>query len=247
MMDNPDILFNAKYQRESAKIAVETNEIWAEKLKINKAARITCIKPEGTNSIVLSAASGIHPHHSRKYFRRIQCNTVDNVYKFFKLYNEHACEESTWSANKTDDIITFPIEIPETAMIKADLTALQHLDLIKLTQKNWVESGTTSVNKKPLHHCVSCTVIVKDDEWNDVERYLYDNQNFFTAVSLLPSSGDKTYKQAPMEAVITEEDELRFNKLVSEWSKVNYKKLEEDEDDTLHIAEPACAGGQCIL
>jgi ribonucleotide reductase alpha subunit len=245
MMDNPDVLFNPEYQRNAALYAIEVNKEWAKKININQAARITCIKPEGTNSIVLSAASGIHPHHARKYFRRIQCNKQDNVYQYFKLYNDHACEESVWSENKTDDVITFPIEIPENAMIKSDLTAIQHLEMIKLTQENWVNSGTTDVNKKPLNHSVSCTVVVKDEEWDIVEKYLYENQKYFTAVSLLPFTGDKIYKQAPMEAVITPEDEDRFNQLVKNWTSVNYKKLEEDDDATSHGAEAACAGGNC--
>lgn len=245
MMDNPDILFNAKFQREAAKVAVETNKEWAKKIGINQAARVTCIKPEGTNSIVLSAASGIHPHHARKYFRRIQVNKEDNVYRYFRVFNEHACEESVWSANKVDDVITFPIEISEKAKIKFDLTAIEHLKLIKLTQENWVNSGTTEANSKPLAHSVSCTVIVKDDEWEEVTQFLFKNQKDFTAVSLLPFSGDKIYQQAPMEAVVTPEDEKRFDELAKNWCKVDYKKLQEDDDATSHTAEVACAGGAC--
>ena len=245
MMDNPDILFNAKNQKEAAKVAVETNKEWAKKIGINQAARVTCIKPEGTNSIVLSAASGIHPHHARKYFRRIQVNKEDNVYNFFKMFNEHACEESVWSANKTDDVITFPIVISDKANIKSDLTAIEHLKLIKLTQENWVNSGTTEANKKPLNHSVSCTVMVKDEEWDEVTKFLFDNQKDFTAVSLLPQSGDKIYKQAPMEAVLTPEDEVKFDALLKAWTKVDYKKLEENDDATSHGAEAACAGGAC--
>ena len=247
MMDNPDILFNAKYQKEAAKVAVETNKEWAKKIGINQAARVTCIKPEGTNSIVLSAASGIHPHHARKYFRRIQVNKDDNVYRFFKMFNDHACEESVWSANKTDDVITFPVVISDKAKIKSDLNAIEHLKLIRLTQENWVKSGTTEANKKPLHHSVSCTVMVKDDEWSDVTKFLFDNQDDFTAVSLLPVSGDKIYKQAPMEAVVTPEDEKKFNELLNAWNRVDYKKLQEDDDATSHTTEVACAGGKCLI
>jgi len=247
MMDNPDVLFNPKNQREASKVAVETNKEWAKKIGINQAARATCIKPEGTNSIVLSAASGIHPHHARKYFRRIQVNHDDNVYKFFKIYNPHACEPSVWSANKTDDVITFPIQVPEKAMIKSDISAIEHLKLIKLTQENWVSTGTTEANKKPLNHSVSCTVMVKDEEWEEVTKFLFDNQADFTAVSLLPSSGDKIYKQAPMEAVLTPEDEAKFDALLKDWNRVDYKKLEENDDATMHTAEAACAGGACEL
>ena len=247
MMDNPDVLFNPKNQREASKVAVETNKEWAKKIGINQAARVTCIKPEGTNSIVLSAASGIHPHHARKYFRRIQVNHDDNVYKFFKIYNPHACEPSVWSANKTDDVITFPIQVPEKAMIKSDISAIEHLKLIKLTQENWVSTGTTEANKKPLNHSVSCTVMVKDEEWEEVTKFLFDNQADFTAVSLLPSSGDKIYKQAPMEAVLTPEDEAKFDALLKDWNRVDYKKLEENDDATMHAEEAACAGGACEL
>jgi ribonucleoside-diphosphate reductase alpha chain len=247
MMDNPDVFFNPKNQRDASKVAVETNKEWAKKIGINQAARVTCIKPEGTNSIVLSAASGIHPHHARRYFRRIQVNHEDNVYKFFKIYNPHACEPSVWSVNKTDDVITFPIQVSDKAKIKSDLTAIEHLKLIKLTQENWVTTGTTEVNTKPLNHSVSCTVMVKDEEWEEVTKFLFDNQKDFTAVSLLPSSGDKIYKQAPMEAVSTPEDEVKFDALLKEWSKVDYKKLVEDDDTTMHTTEAACGGGQCII
>jgi len=247
MFDSPEILFNEKHQKEAAKVAVDTNKTWAKKIGVNQAARVTCVKPEGTNSIVLSASSGIHAHHAKKYFRRIQVNKDDNIFKFFKLYNPHACEESQWSANKTDEVITFPIEVPATFKVKKDLTAIEHLKLIKLTQENWVQTGTTEANKKPLHHSVSCTVMVKDNEWEEVTKYLFENQKDFTAVSLLPYSGDKIYKQAPMEEVSTPEDEIKFNELIKNWTRVDYKKLQEEDDATLHLAEASCQNGACEL
>jgi ribonucleoside-triphosphate reductase (thioredoxin) len=244
-MDNPEVLLNAENQKECAEIAVETNKVWAKKIGINQAARVTCVKPEGTSSIVLGSSSGIHPHHARKYFRRIQVNKDDNVYNFFKIYNPHATEPSVWSANKTDDVITFPIEVSPNAIIKEQLTALQHLEIIKSTQLNWVNTGTTEANAKPLDHSVSCTVMVKDHEWEEVTKYLFENQKYFTAVSLLPATGDKIYQQAPMEAVVTPEDEEKWNKLVAQWESVDYSKLEETDDETSHLAEAACAGGKC--
>ena len=247
LMDNPDILLDKSNQKEAAIAAVEENEIWAKKIGINPAARVTCVKPEGTSSIVLGAASGIHPHHARKYFRRIQCNKLDNIYNFFKIYNPDLCEESVWSANKTDDVLTFPIAIPEGAMVKEDLTAIKHLDIIRETQENWVDYGTSKYNKKNIKHSVSCTILVEENEWDKVIDYLYNNRNFFTAVSLLPKSGDKIYKQAPMEAVLTKEDEETFNKLEKELEKVDYTKLEEQSDETKLQDEIACGGNGCEL
>ena len=247
MMDNPDVLLDKDSQKEAALAAVETNEIWAKKLGVNPAARITCVKPEGTSSIILGAASGIHPHHSRRYFRRIQCNKLDNVYNFFKMYNPDLCEESVWSANKTDDVLTFPVEIPEGAMVKEDLTAIKHLGIIKNAQENWVNYGTSKHNKKNIKHSVSCTVLVDEDEWDKVVKYLFENRENFTAVSLLPKTGDKIYKQAPMEAVISKEDEKRFEKLSKEIEKVDYTKLEEAHDETKPQDEVACGGNGCEI
>ena len=50
-----------------------------------------------------------------------------------------------------------------------------------------------------------------------------------------------------MEAVISPEDEAKFDALLKNWSKVDYKKLQEDDDETSHGAEAACAGGACEL
>lgn len=247
MMDNPKVLLNEDYLQEAAHKACVTNRKWSKLLNINSAARVTCIKPEGTSSLVLGSASGIHPHHARQYFRRVQCNKIDEVYKYFKKQNSHMCEESVWSANKTDDVIAFPLTIDEKAMVKSDLTAIKHLRIIKKVQENWVESGTTSFNKKPITHNVSCTVIVKDTEWDSVIEYIYKNKDYFGAVALIGHSGDKDYSQAPQEAVTTDEDKKKFADIESNYKKVDYTKLKENEDKTELMNEMSCAGGACEI
>jgi len=242
MMDNPHILLDANNQRTCAELAKQVNLEWSKKLAIKPAARITCVKPEGTSSLVLGTASGIHPHHARRYFRRMQFNRIDPVYRFLKKHNPHACEESVWSAHKTDEVAMFPITIPDKAMVKADLTAIKHLEIIKSTQQNWVIPGTTRGN---LHHSVSCTVMVKDDEWKEVTEYLYANRHFFSAVSLLPSTGDKIYKQAPMEAISTATDEEKWKELVDKWTPVDFTQLKEEDDETQCQNELACVSGAC--
>jgi len=247
IMDNPAVLLNPNFQMRAAEIVVETNKKWSKIFGINQAARTTCVKPEGTSSLVLGSASGIHPHHARKYFRRVQVNKLDPVYKHFKKVNPHMCEESVWSANHTDDVITFPVEVPETAMIKEDVSALNHLEIIKDTQTNWVLNGTSDANKKNVSHNVSCTVIVDEGEWKDVVKYVFENRAFFSAVSFLSKTGDKDFKQVPLEAITTQEDEELWNKIVQDFKSVDYTKLMEEEDSTTLQQELVCAGGQCEL
>jgi ribonucleoside-triphosphate reductase len=249
MLENPDILLDATTQNELAKYSTRVNEEWAAKLNINPATRCTVIKPEGTGSLALGTLfSGIHGAHSRnRQFRRIQANKEDNVYRFFHQFNPHLCEESVWSANKTDDVICFPIEVPEHAITKEDLTALMHLDIIRSTQENWVMGGISKANKKPVTHNVSCTVTVKEEEWPEVIEYVYRHKNNFSAISFVPDSSDKMYQQAPNEKVATPEDEARFNYLVEHFQPVDYTMLIETDDRTSLQRELACAGGKCEL
>lgn len=244
-MDNPEILLNPEYQKIASDVVKSVNLEWSKVLGINPAARNTCVKPEGTSSLVLQSASGIHPHHARKYFRRVQCNKIDPVYLHLKQSNSHICEESIWSENKTDDVATFPIEVSDNVIIKDDLTAIQHLEIIKSTQKNWVMNGKSSFNKKDIENNVSCTVIVGENEWDDVVKYMFDNKNYFAAVSFLSKSGDKTFIQAPLEKISSPEDEDKWKYVCDNFKNVDYTQLREENDDTALQAELVCAGGAC--
>lgn len=244
-MDNPKILLNARNQYLAAQYVKKINNEWAQKIGINPAARTTLVKPEGTNSIVMKSASGIHPHHAKpRYFRRIQMNKLDSVYKFFKKHNSHMCEESVWSATKSDDVITWPIQVSDNVMAKDDLTALKHLNMIKDTQQNWVVPGTSDINKKNVSHNVSCTVVVDENEWEEVADYLYTNRDFFAAVSLISKTGDKEYQQPPLEKVL-DEDLDKWNGIVENYVAVPWGDFLEKEDNTKVQDTVACAGGLC--
>lgn len=208
MMDSPDILFNPELQREAAAMVAFTNRRIAEKIGINPAARTTCIKPSGTASCLLGSASGIHAHHSKRYFRRVQANKMEACYQYFASVNPDACEDSVWSANNTDGVLSFCIEIPDEAKTKKQIDAVTLLKYIKLTQQNWVKEGCEPrlCTQPWLSHNVSNTINVSPNEWEAVSKFIYDNKDYFTAVSLLPASGDKDYQQAPFTAVYTNEE-----------------------------------------
>jgi ribonucleoside-triphosphate reductase len=204
-MEKHDLILSEKVLRAGAKIAVETNKDLSKKIKINQAARVTCLKPEGTSSSMLGTSSGIHPHHAKRYIRHVQANVLEAPYQHFKKLNPQACEKSSWSANNTDEVIKFPIEVPDGAKLKNQLPAVEMLSIVKDTQKNWVQSGKNRslCTQEYLSHNVSNTVTVKPDEWDDVTKYIYDNRKYFAGISLIPQSGDKDYTQAPFTTVYT--------------------------------------------
>jgi ribonucleoside-triphosphate reductase len=204
-MEKHDLVLTEKVLTKGAKIAVETNKKLAEKIQINQAARVTCLKPEGTSSSMLGTSSGIHPHHAKRYIRHVQANVLEAPYQHFKKSNPQACEKSSWSANNTDEVIKFPIEVPDGAKLKNQLPAVEMLSIVKETQKNWVHSGKNRslCTQDYLSHNVSNTVTVKPDEWDDVTKYIYDNRKYFAGISLIPQSGDKDYPQAPFTTVYT--------------------------------------------
>ena len=205
IMEKHDLVLSEKVLKQGAKIAVETNKTIADKIGINQAARVTCLKPEGTSSSMLGTSSGIHPHHAKRYIRHVQANILEAPFQHFKNYNPQACEKSSWSANNTDEVIKFPIEVPDGAKLKNQLPAVDMLAVVKETQKNWVNSGKNKslCTQEYLSHNVSNTVTVKPDEWEEVTKYIYNNRKYFAGISLIPQSGDKDYPQAPFTTVYT--------------------------------------------
>ena len=67
-----------------AELAVATNKEYAARLNIPQASRVTCVKPEGTASLVLDTSAGIHPYHARKYIRRVQAKPWEECYRRYE-------------------------------------------------------------------------------------------------------------------------------------------------------------------
>lgn len=245
MQDSPAIACDPGLQREVAGMIVKWNAEWAQLLGINAAARTTCVKPSGTTSLELgNVGSGIHPHHARRYIRRVTADELEVVFQAFRAVNPHMCvrrPDGKW-------MLEFPVEAPEGATLKEDLTAEQFMDVVRSTQQNWVVPGMTRPSAVPgLSHNVSNTITVRPDEWALVADYLWQHRDSFTGVSLLPDDGDTIYAFAPFEAVRTEAQERRWNELITHYKPVDYLNVLEAEDGTNLTGEAACAGGACTI
>lgn len=207
-MDNPQVLFDKDILEQGARIILETNEKIAKLIGVNPSARVTCAKPAGSTSCVLSTASGIHPHHARKYIRRVQANQQEFPLQHYKKINPLAVEESVWSANKTDDVISFACEVPKGAIVKNDIKAIELLEKVRIAQQHWVLAG--NVPSRSLHptvtHNISNTISVLDNEWDSVRDYIFENRRWFAGISLLSASGDLDYQQAPFTTILDEKE-----------------------------------------
>ena len=208
-MNNPDILFDEKILQKGAKIVKDVNKEVAAVIGINPAARTTCVKPSGNASVLLQTASGIHAEHSSMYIRNVQMNKESEITQAIMKTNPYMVEESVWSAGGTDVVVSFPILPKKGSMYKDDLLGVKHLELVAKAQKYWVEAGTNEdlCADKGVRHNVSNTIIV--DDWDAVEKYVFENRRSFAGISFLGMTGDKDYNQAPNTAVITAKDMVK--------------------------------------
>ena len=204
-MNNPK-LFNAELLEEGAQMVKDTNKEVAAVIGINQAARTTCVKPSGNASVVLGTASGIHPEHSEKYFRIMQLNKESNTANWLVDNMGFLLEESVWSSTKSDYVVFVPVENPKVGLFKKDMKGIKHLELIKLVQQHWVNAGTNHelCAYKGVNHNTSCTVIIDDKD--AIVDYIWEERDFFTAVSFMSDYGDKDFNQAPFTSVLNLED-----------------------------------------
>ena len=223
--------------KEAAKVAVEENERVAKVLGINKAARVTTVKPSGTTSLVLGTSSGIHAWHDDFYLRRIRLGKNEALYTYLNMYHPEMLEDDFFKPT-LQSIVSVPQRAPEGAITRKE-SAMDLLERIKTINKNWIKPGH---RKGANMHNVSATVTIKQDEWPIVGEWLYENKDYFTALSFLPEDLG-TYKQAPFET-ITEE---QFNEAVKSLHEVDLSRVVEMSDNTALMDQAACAGGACEI
>jgi ribonucleoside-diphosphate reductase alpha chain len=221
--------------KEAAKVACDENERVAKVLGINKAARVTTVKPSGTTSLVLGTSSGIHAWHDNFYLRRIRLGKNEALYTYLSIYHPEMLEDDFFKPT-LQSIVSVPQRAPEGAITRKE-SAMDLLERIKTINKNWIKPGH---RKGANMHNVSATVTIKNDEWPAVGEWLYENKEYFTALSFLPEDLG-TYKQAPFET-ITEE---QFVEAVKSLHEVDLSRVVEISDNTALMDQAACAGGAC--
>jgi ribonucleoside-diphosphate reductase alpha chain len=212
-------------------IAIDVNKEFAKKIGINQAAAITCVKPSGTVSQLVDAASGIHPRHSQYYVRTVRADRKDPLCQMMidLGFPHEPC------VMKPDSVMvfSFPMKSPDGCLTRNDLTAIEHLQLWLTYQRFWCE------------HKPSITITVRENEWMEVGAWVYKHFDEISGISFLPHS-DHNYRQAPYQECGKEEHDLLLAKMPNGVNWLDLIKYEK-EDKTSGTQTFACSGDKCEL
>lgn len=223
--------------KEAAKAVKAENKRVAEMLGINSAARTTCVKPAGTTSLALGTSSGIHTWHNDYYIRRIRVGKNESMYPYLAMNHPELVKDEYFRPHDTA-VIEIPQKAPEGAILRTE-SVFDLLNRIKRVSQEWIKPGNT---KGMNSHNVSATVSIKEDEWELVGEWMWNNREHYNGLSVLPYDGG-SYIQAPFEDC-TEET---YNKMVQSLAKVDLTQISETTDETDLKGELACAGGSCEI
>lgn len=229
LLNNPDDFELPNRLERLRDIAVDTNAEFASALGINQSVAVTAVKPEGTVSQLCSTASGIHPQHSKYYIRRVRADNKDPLTQF--MIQSGFVAEPCYLKPESTTVFSFPVEVPDGALLREELPALKHLKLWLMFQRHYCE------------HKPSVTISVKEDEWMEVGAWVYEHFDEVTGVSFLPMDGG-TYKQAPYEQI----DETKYNNLkllVPE--SIDWNRFKEYDDNVEGVQTLSCSAGGCEI
>jgi ribonucleoside-diphosphate reductase alpha chain len=222
---------------EASSLTIEENKRVAGIIKINSSARITTVKPAGTTSLVVGSSSGVHAWHNDYYIRRMRVGKNEPLYKYM-IDNVPKLIEDCYFKPHLEAVMSFPQKAPENSIYRTE-SFKDTLERVKRFNLEWIVPGHVSgVNK----HNVSCTISLKDSEWDEAGEWMWNNKEFYTGISVLPYDGG-TYIQAPFEDCTKE----KFEELFQYLKEIDLTKVIEDEDLTEAKDNLACAGGSCDI
>lgn len=213
-------------------VRLENNRV-AKLIGINEAARMTCVKPEGTTSLVLGSSSGIHAWHDNYYIRRLRVMKSEAIYKYLKRRLPQLVEDEFFKPTE-QAIISLPIKAPAGAITRAE-SAIDLLNRVSKVWREWVQPGHrggSNVNN------VSCTVTIRPGEWGGVAEWMWAHRTEFSGLAVLPEDGG-TYVQPPFESI----DRTTYEELLPFLKAIDLSHVVEDEDATTLAESLACGGG----
>ena len=233
------ILDTKKFSLEIAANTAKTmNATISDKIGINEAARITCIKPSGTTSLVLGTASGIHAWHAPYYLRTMRFNKNEDIAAYLMINHPELCEDDVLRPKDTL-CVRIPVKAPEGSIFRTE-SPIDTLERVKKFSTEWIKNGHLNGDNT---HNVSATISI-NNEWQEVGEWMWNNKNIYNGLSVLPYFGGSFEgMQAPFEDITEEE----YNKRINSLKSINLTKVMEIDDNVEFSQVAACAGGACEI
>ena len=226
-----------KYNLEiAANTAKVVNSMISEKLGTNEAARITCIKPSGTTSLVLGTASGIHAWHNDYYLRTMRFNKNEDIAMYLEVNHPELCEDDVLRPKDTL-CVRIPVKAPDGSILRTE-SPLETLERVKKFATQWILPGHVRGDNT---HNVSATISITD-EWDVVGKWMWENREVYNGLSVLNYDGG-SYVQAPFQDITKDEYEKRINSLTT----IDLTKVMEVDDLVDFGQVSACSGSQCEI
>lgn len=222
---------------EAAEVVKEENRRVSALIGIKPAKRTTCIKPEGTASLVLGSSSGIHAWHNDYYIRRMRVGKSEALYGYMKENFPALVEDCKYKPH-LEAVMSFPQKAPEGSILRTE-SAFDTLERVKKFSLDWVKAGHVEGDNM---HNVSCTISIKPDEWEKAGQWMWDNREVYTGISVLPFDGG-TYVQAPFEDCTKEE----YEQMMALMKEIDLHNVVEEQDNTTLTENVACSGGACTV
>jgi ribonucleoside-diphosphate reductase alpha chain len=223
--------------KRAAELVKEVNTATAKQIGINASARCSTIKPSGTSSLVLGTSSGIHARHNDYYIRRVRVGKNEAIYTYLMINHPELIEDDYFRPHDTA-VISVPQKSPAESILRTE-SALDLLERVKWFYTNWVKPGHRNGQNT---HNISATVSIKEDEWEVVGNWMWENRKFYNGLSVLPYDGG-TYIQAPFEDCTKE----KYEEMMKHLSNINLAHVVEIADNTNLQDQAACAGGACEI
>jgi ribonucleoside-diphosphate reductase alpha chain len=223
--------------KKAAKMVKEENERVANLIGINKSARTTTVKPSGTSSLVLGTSSGIHAWHNDYYLRRIRVGKNESIYSYLAINHPELIEDEFFRPHDTA-VITIPQKSPMGSIVRHE-SVFQMLERVKKVSQEWIKPGHRNGQNT---HNVSATVSIKEDEWDLVGDWMWNNRDFYNGLSVLPYHGG-SYTQAPFSDCTKEE----YESLVKTLTNIDLTQVIELQDNTDLSGEIACGASGCEI
>lgn len=222
---------------EAARKVTSKNAEIAAIIGINPAARTSLVKPSGTASIVVGSSSGVHAWHAPFYKRRMRVGKNEALYGYLMKTLPELVEDCKFKPH-LEAVVTFPQKAPEGSILRGE-SFMDLLERVRRFNQEWIAPG--HVRGVQLHN-VSCTISLKEDEWEACGNWMWEYRNEYNGISVLPYDGG-TYVQSPFEDCT----EDVYNELMSKLHNIDLTQIREEQDNTDLSGEAACSGGQCEI